>query len=68
MARKATGLLYDPYQILRQYEKQEYKAPQQIKPIRSKRVCLICLSSFDSDWAGNRMCLYCKKNNAYRGI
>lgn len=34
--------------------------------VRLHRVCLSCAAVFDSAWSGERICLRCKKTNAWR--
>jgi hypothetical protein len=33
---------------------------------RLVRLCLACLSPFDSEWAGERICRHCKRKAGWR--
>lgn len=45
----------------------EHKKPEAERPAEAKtRPCLVCKSSFPSEWSGERICRRCKSGKTWR--
>jgi DnaJ-class molecular chaperone len=40
---------------------------EEVRRVPRKRKCLMCRDTFDSAWAGERVCKRCKSSAAWRG-